>query len=408
MSSAVEPVAPHVERHPAAGDLHGLVLRGCDRAPLLGRGCLPGEERDPAEHDRVDGQGVAADEHGRRAAAGRVRHRQRRPDRVEVAAGHAGHRGGTGLVLAGGRPVALADGEGVHREGRQRTRDGDDHDDRASLGATAGLEQAGAGDEPPPAQEAASERTPRRTDQVGEQEAGEQRRQRRSGQRKRTLQAAAGERHHAGAHGGDHEGLHRPEGPRGRGDGSAADHVVQGLAGRADRGGEGGQHDGDQREQHRRREARTGLEGRLARQQAADDLPAGQGHQRPGDHPDEEGGKELEEQQGGRPGRPTTAQSRHGDLPASRGRRRRSARATARRGTARPSAPAAAARCGAPGRPARAGRRSARRPRCGAPGPPRAGPWRRRSPGSPPPAPSGSRRRRPWCPRVRPPARSPR
>ena len=158
---------------------------------------------------------------------------------------------------------------------------------------------------------------------MGEQEAGEQRRERRSGQRERTLEAAAGERHDAGAHAGDHEGLDRPERPPPGGDRSAADHVLQGLARRTDRGGKGGQHHGDQRQQQRSREARTGLEGRLARQHAAHDRPAGQGHQRPREHADEEGGKELEEQQGCRPGRPATAQSRHGDLPATRRGRRR-------------------------------------------------------------------------------------
>ena len=131
-----------------------------DRPPLLGRGCPLGKNPirrntagSTARVSRPTSTGVA------RLPVG-VRLVQRRPDRVEVAAGHPGHHGGAGLVPAGVRPVALADGEGVHREGRQRARDGDDHDDRASLGAAAGLEQARARDEPSPAQQPAPERTP--------------------------------------------------------------------------------------------------------------------------------------------------------------------------------------------------------------------------------------------------------
>ena len=288
----------------------------CDRPPLLGRRCIPREERDPAERVGLDGQGVAAHQHGRRPAAGRVRLGQRGPDAVEVAARHLDHHGGTGLVPARGRPVALADGEGVHREDRQRARDGDDDDDGASLGAAAGLEQARAGDEPTPAQQAAPERTPGRSGEVGEQEAGEQRRaapvrpargdpggcrwrtrprrcRRRRPRRPRPPRAPTA-RTRPGRCAPRRAGARGPCGPRRRAS-SARWRPARGAAAVAKPG--------------------AGLERR--RRPAAGALttaPPARATSAPGRTPDEEGGEELEQQQGRRPGRAATAQPRHGDL----------------------------------------------------------------------------------------------
>ena len=73
------------EREARTRQLHGFLVRRCDRPPLRGGRRPAWEERDPAERLGLDGQGVAGDHDGRRAMTGGVGGAQRRAHCVQVA-----------------------------------------------------------------------------------------------------------------------------------------------------------------------------------------------------------------------------------------------------------------------------------------------------------------------------------